>query len=242
MDDGIVNWGEYTEAEETNHVLMAISSSNEVSLCSKTCIDSYNKLKILCNEQMNQLGDQEAQILGDPKSAVQTRSKVQNKSGAHALLSHIHKQQRNNHKDQQHYLFACFLSQKEPQKIAEALQDDSWVQAMQEELLQFKLQQVWVLVDLPHVMKMIVICKLLITSEYKAAKDSHLLLLPMTICANTAAKDVNKSTKLPRIHACFTWYCSYYFSTARRNELVLLAVGLYRWLVTETATTQKVGH
>ncbi|GJS18047.1 hypothetical protein Tco_0412519 [Tanacetum coccineum] len=43
-----------------------------------------------------------SQILGDPKSAVQTRSKVQHKSGAHALLSHIHKQQRNNHKDQQH--------------------------------------------------------------------------------------------------------------------------------------------
>ncbi|GJS21751.1 putative ribonuclease H-like domain-containing protein [Tanacetum coccineum] len=96
-----------------------------------------------------------SQILGDPKSAVQTRSKVQNKSGAHALLSHIHKQQRNNHKDQQHCLFACFLSQEEPKKIAEALQDDSWVQAMQEELLQFKLQQVWVLVDLPHGMKVI---------------------------------------------------------------------------------------
>ncbi|GJX60348.1 hypothetical protein Tco_0291738 [Tanacetum coccineum] len=30
MDDGIVNWGEHTEAEETNHALMAISSSNEV--------------------------------------------------------------------------------------------------------------------------------------------------------------------------------------------------------------------
>ncbi|GJX60419.1 putative ribonuclease H-like domain-containing protein [Tanacetum coccineum] len=72
-----------------------------------------------------------SQILGDPKSAVQTRSKVQNKSGAHALLSHIQKQQRNNHKDQQHCLFACFLSQEEPKKIAEALQDDSWVQAMQ---------------------------------------------------------------------------------------------------------------
>ncbi|GJT06131.1 putative ribonuclease H-like domain-containing protein [Tanacetum coccineum] len=40
-------------------------------------------------------------------------------------------------------------------KISEALQDDSWVQAMQEELLQFKLQQVWVLVDLPHGMKVI---------------------------------------------------------------------------------------
>ncbi|GKA09071.1 hypothetical protein Tco_0688402, partial [Tanacetum coccineum] len=63
MDDGIVNWGEHTEDEETNHALMAISSSSEVSLCSKTCIDSYNTLKTLCNEQMNQLGDQEAHIL-----------------------------------------------------------------------------------------------------------------------------------------------------------------------------------
>ncbi|GJX06329.1 putative ribonuclease H-like domain-containing protein [Tanacetum coccineum] len=96
-----------------------------------------------------------SQILGDPKSAVQTRSKVQQKSGAHALISYIQKQQRNNHKDQQHCLFACFLSQEEPKKISEALQDDSWVQAMQEELLQFKLQQVWVLVDLPHGMKVI---------------------------------------------------------------------------------------
>ncbi|GKF48633.1 putative ribonuclease H-like domain-containing protein, partial [Tanacetum coccineum] len=50
---------------------------------------------------------------------------------------------------------SCFLSQEEPKKIVEALQDDSWVQAMQEEQLQFKLQQVWVLVDLPHGMKVI---------------------------------------------------------------------------------------
>ncbi|GKF44580.1 hypothetical protein Tco_0131132, partial [Tanacetum coccineum] len=38
IDDGIVNWGEHTEDEETNHALMTISSSSE-------------------------LGDQEAQIL-----------------------------------------------------------------------------------------------------------------------------------------------------------------------------------
>ncbi|GJT80131.1 putative ribonuclease H-like domain-containing protein [Tanacetum coccineum] len=69
MDDGIVNWGEHTEAEETNHALMAISSSNEVTLCSKTCIDSYNTLKTLCDEQMNQLGDQEAQILAYSQAA-----------------------------------------------------------------------------------------------------------------------------------------------------------------------------
>ncbi|GJV64954.1 putative ribonuclease H-like domain-containing protein [Tanacetum coccineum] len=45
-----------------------------------------------------------SQILGDPKLAVQTRSKVKQKSGAHALFSFIQKQQRNNHKDQHHYL------------------------------------------------------------------------------------------------------------------------------------------
>ncbi|GKB98901.1 putative ribonuclease H-like domain-containing protein [Tanacetum coccineum] len=64
MDDGVVNWGEHAvEEEEINHALMAISSNTEVSLCSKTCIDSYNKLKILCDEQINQLGEQEATIL-----------------------------------------------------------------------------------------------------------------------------------------------------------------------------------
>ncbi|GJR40104.1 hypothetical protein Tco_1215788 [Tanacetum coccineum] len=77
-------------------------------------------------------------------------------SEAHALVNVIcSKQQRNNHKDQQHCLFACFLSQEEPKKISEALQDDSWVEAMQEELLQFRLQQVWILVDLPHRAKVV---------------------------------------------------------------------------------------
>ncbi|GJT26477.1 hypothetical protein Tco_0906752 [Tanacetum coccineum] len=46
--------------------------------------------------------------------------------------------------------YLSVLGKRKPKKISEALQDDSWVQAMQEELLQFKLQQVWVLVDLPH--------------------------------------------------------------------------------------------
>ncbi|GJY00182.1 ribonuclease H-like domain-containing protein [Tanacetum coccineum] len=66
-----------------------------------------------------------SQILGDPKSAVQTRSKVQQKSGAYALISYIQKQQRNNQKYQQHCLFAYFLSQEEPKKIFDALHDDS---------------------------------------------------------------------------------------------------------------------
>ncbi|GJZ83127.1 putative ribonuclease H-like domain-containing protein [Tanacetum coccineum] len=42
-----------------------------------------------------------------------------------------------------------FLSDIKPTSIAKALYDSSWVEAMQEELLQFKLQQVWILVDFP---------------------------------------------------------------------------------------------
>ncbi|GJU41730.1 putative ribonuclease H-like domain-containing protein [Tanacetum coccineum] len=89
-------------------------------------------------------------ILRDPQSAVQTRSKVTKSSGAHAFVSYVQKQRRNNHKDFQHCLFACFLSQNEPKKISEALEDESWVDAMQEELLQFKIQKVWILIDLPY--------------------------------------------------------------------------------------------
>ncbi|GJY26599.1 putative ribonuclease H-like domain-containing protein, partial [Tanacetum coccineum] len=37
----------------------------------------------------------------------------------------------------------------EPKRVSKALSDSAWVEAMQEELLQFKLQKVWVLVDLP---------------------------------------------------------------------------------------------
>ncbi|GKE46031.1 putative ribonuclease H-like domain-containing protein, partial [Tanacetum coccineum] len=41
------------------------------------------------------------------------------------------------------------ILQIKPTSIAKALSNLSWVEAMQEELLQFKLQQVWILVDLP---------------------------------------------------------------------------------------------
>ncbi|GKB71309.1 hypothetical protein Tco_0932721 [Tanacetum coccineum] len=58
--------------------------------------------------------------VGDPKSAVQTRGKIQKAALVQQALM-----------------------------ISQALEDESWVEAMQEELLQFKLQKVWILVDLP---------------------------------------------------------------------------------------------
>ncbi|GKD56478.1 putative ribonuclease H-like domain-containing protein, partial [Tanacetum coccineum] len=85
------------------------------------------------------------QIIRDLNSAPQTRRMI-NILKEHGLFSSV--QQRTTHKDFQNCLFACFLSQEEPKKVIQALKDPSWIEAMQDELLQFKLQKVWTLVDL----------------------------------------------------------------------------------------------
>nr|GEW93897.1 hypothetical protein [Tanacetum cinerariifolium] len=82
------------------------------------------------------------QIIGDLSSATQTRSMarmIKEQGG----LTQI------NDEDFHTCMFACFLSQEEPKRVHQALKDPSWIESMQEELLQFKMQKVWVLVDLP---------------------------------------------------------------------------------------------
>ncbi|GJR95131.1 putative ribonuclease H-like domain-containing protein [Tanacetum coccineum] len=86
------------------------------------------------------------QIIRDLNSAPQTRRMTKNLE-EHGLFSLV--QQRTNHKDFQNCLFACFLSQEEPKKVIHALKDPSWIEAMQEELLQFKYKSLD-LVDLPN--------------------------------------------------------------------------------------------
>ncbi|GKC52722.1 putative ribonuclease H-like domain-containing protein [Tanacetum coccineum] len=89
-------------------------------------------------------------IIGDLQSAPLTRRMSQQNLEEHCLVRYINKQRRTNHKDYQNCLFAYFLSKKEPKKVIQALEDQNWIEAMQEELLQFKLQKVWTLVDLPN--------------------------------------------------------------------------------------------
>ncbi|GJV17501.1 putative ribonuclease H-like domain-containing protein [Tanacetum coccineum] len=64
------------------------------------------------------------QVIGDLQSATQTRQMKKNL---------------------EEYEFV-----KEPKKVVQALKDLSWIEAMQKELLQFKLQEVWTLVELPN--------------------------------------------------------------------------------------------
>nr|GEU44049.1 hypothetical protein [Tanacetum cinerariifolium] len=84
-----------------------------------------------------------SQIIGDLSSTTQTRSMtrvVKDQGGLSQMFD-----------DDFHICtFACFLSQKEPKRVHQALKNPSWIEAMQEELLQSKMQKVWVLVDLPH--------------------------------------------------------------------------------------------
>ena len=45
--------------------------------------------------------------------------------------------------------YSCYLSQVEPTKVKEALQDENWVEAMHDELIQFQRNDVWTLVPRP---------------------------------------------------------------------------------------------
>nr|GEW26078.1 hypothetical protein [Tanacetum cinerariifolium] len=83
------------------------------------------------------------QIIGDLSLTTQTRSmsKVAQDQGG---ISQI------NNDDFHTCMFVCFLSQEEPKRVHQALKDPSWIEAMQDKLLQLKMQKVWVLVDLPH--------------------------------------------------------------------------------------------
>ncbi|GKA17858.1 ribonuclease H-like domain-containing protein, partial [Tanacetum coccineum] len=84
------------------------------------------------------------QIIGDLNSASQIRRMTKNLE-EYGFVSTTLKQ-RTSHKDLQN----CFLSQEEPKKVVQALKDPIWIEAMHEELLQFKLQEVWTLVELPN--------------------------------------------------------------------------------------------
>nr|GEZ72059.1 uncharacterized mitochondrial protein AtMg00810-like [Tanacetum cinerariifolium] len=84
-----------------------------------------------------------SQIIDDLSSTTQIRSMargVRDQGGISQMFN----------EDFHTYMFACFLSQEEPKRVHQALKNPSWIEAMQEELLQFKMQKVWILVDLPY--------------------------------------------------------------------------------------------
>nr|GEU91962.1 hypothetical protein [Tanacetum cinerariifolium] len=75
-----------------------------------------------------------SQIIGDMSSTTQTRSMtrvLKDQGGLSQMFND----------DFHTCMFACFLLQEEPKRVHQALKDPSWIEAMQEELLQFKMQK-----------------------------------------------------------------------------------------------------
>ncbi|GJY77760.1 hypothetical protein Tco_0483561 [Tanacetum coccineum] len=103
----------------TNGIFTNSSYDDEGAVADFTNLEPVMNVSPIPTSRINSIHPS-TQILGDPQSAVQTRSKVTKSSRAYAF------------------------------KFSEALDDESWVDVMQEELLQFKIQKVWILVDLPY--------------------------------------------------------------------------------------------
>ncbi|GJR46552.1 hypothetical protein Tco_1314655 [Tanacetum coccineum] len=58
-----INWLSRLKVEELNHALMAFTVNNEVSMCSKLCLDTYNALQAKYDELQSEFGDQEASLV-----------------------------------------------------------------------------------------------------------------------------------------------------------------------------------
>nr|GEU75945.1 putative ribonuclease H-like domain-containing protein [Tanacetum cinerariifolium] len=78
-------------------------------------------------------------VIGDMQSSVQTR-RMAKPTFEQGFLSVVYEGK--THQDLHTCLFACFLSHEEPKRISKALNDPAWVEEIQEELLQFKLQKI----------------------------------------------------------------------------------------------------
>ncbi|GKC46477.1 hypothetical protein Tco_1064199, partial [Tanacetum coccineum] len=75
-------------------------------------------------------------VINDVQFGVKTRRMTKTTS-EQGFISAVYEGK--THEDLHTCLFACFLSQEEPKKVIQALKDLSWIEAMQEELLQLKL-------------------------------------------------------------------------------------------------------
>nr|GEU60597.1 hypothetical protein [Tanacetum cinerariifolium] len=67
IDGEDINWSRHVEKDVQNYAMMAYSSSNsgsdnEIKSCSKTCEESYARLKKLYDEQRDKLGDASVEI------------------------------------------------------------------------------------------------------------------------------------------------------------------------------------
>ncbi|KAG9457652.1 hypothetical protein H6P81_002160 [Aristolochia fimbriata] len=87
--------------------------------------------------------------IGETEKAPSTR--VQKNHPLDAVIGNINESMKTRGKRQYSEMvrFVCYTSAVEPRKVEDALRDEFWIRAMQEELEQFSRNQVWILVPRP---------------------------------------------------------------------------------------------
>nr|GEX48885.1 ribonuclease H-like domain-containing protein [Tanacetum cinerariifolium] len=130
------------------------------------------------------------QILKDPKSAVQTRSKVNKNSKAHALIS-------------------------------QALEDKNWVDAMQEELLQFQIQKVKQKEDGIFISQDKCVANILKKFNFISLKTTSTPIeTQKPLVKDEEAADVDVTPKTSHLHAVKRIFRHYFIKDAYEKKLI----------------------
>ncbi|KAK1685516.1 hypothetical protein QYE76_046364 [Lolium multiflorum] len=109
------------EEDATSNGLVALAS-----LSTNSSSPSESPNEVIHVEEESCLMAKSSEVLGDVRAKVSTRRQLANFSNHHAYISVV-----------------------EPKKVFEALEDSDWVEAMHEELNNFKRNKVWTLVEKP---------------------------------------------------------------------------------------------
>nr|GEV72754.1 hypothetical protein [Tanacetum cinerariifolium] len=140
--------GEEDSTNNTNRVNTVTSNLNAASSSKVNVVGTNISINLSTDPNMPSLEDtgifeESEDVFGAEAdfynfdSTFQTRRMLKNLE-EHGLVGTVIS--RTDNKDLQNCLFACFLSQMKPKKVLQALKDPSLIEAMQEELPQFKFQ------------------------------------------------------------------------------------------------------
>nr|GEY56055.1 putative ribonuclease H-like domain-containing protein [Tanacetum cinerariifolium] len=137
----------FTDSQEPSNVLGVTTNSKESNGVEADVSNMETTITASPTPTLRIYRDHpKSQIIGPVDTPIQTRNKFK-AVREQGFIATIH--QKTDPALLQFCLFSCFLSQVEPKKIFDALQDLGWVEAMQEELFKYKIQKVWTLVDCP---------------------------------------------------------------------------------------------